>query len=75
MRPIRRREREQAIRTAPTVLRFGPFLYYAVPVLLLFGLLANDWLHGFVLAGLGLPVAAAPWDRVLVWVRRRRRRE
>jgi len=75
MRTIRRREREAAIRSAPTILRLGPFLYYAVPVLLVFGLLVHDWVHGFVLAGLGLPVAALPWDRVLVWIRRRRLRD
>jgi hypothetical protein len=72
---IRRREREEAIRTAPMALRIAPLLYLPVPLLLGFGLLAHDWIHGFVLAGLALPVAAAPWDRVLVWLRRRRLRQ
>ena len=71
---IRRREREEAIRTAPMVLRIAPLLYLPVPVFLFFGLVEGDWVHGFVLAGLAIPVAAAPWDRVLVWLRRRRRR-
>jgi hypothetical protein len=71
---IRRREREEAIRTAPMVLRVAPLLYLPVPVFLIFGLVEHDWVHGFVLAGLAIPLAAAPWDRVLVWMRRRRRR-
>ena len=75
MRPIRRREREAAIRDAPMALRIAPLLYLPVPLILYFGLVAHHWLLGFVLAGLSLPVAAAPWDRVLVWLRRRRLRE
>ena len=75
MRPIRRREREEAIRTAPMPLRIAPLLYLPVPVLLGFGLLGHRWLQGAVFAGLAIPVAAAPWDRVLVWRRRRRLRD
>src|SRR3954470_12520031 len=75
MRPIRRLEREEAIRTAPMALRIAPLLYLPVPLLLGFGLFGHQWLLGAVLAGLSLPVAAAPWDRVLVWLRRRRLRE
>ena len=75
MRRIRRREREEAIRSAPMALRIAPLLYLPVPLVLYFGLAAHRWLLGCVLAGLSLPVAAAPWDRVLVWVRRRRLRE
>src|SRR3954452_5255367 len=75
MRPIRRREREEAIRTAPMALRIAPLLYLPVPLLLGFGLFGHQWLQGAVFAGLTLPVAAAPWDRVLVWLRRRRLRD
>ena len=70
---IRRREREEAIRTAPMALRIAPLVYLPVPILLCFGLLMGDWIHGFVLAVLAIPIAAAPWDRVLVWFRRHRR--
>ena len=73
MRRIRRRERVEAIRTAPMALRIAPLLYLPVPLLLGFGLLGHHWLQGAVFAGLAIPVAAAPWDRVLVWRRRRLR--